>query len=59
MKIPIALYLAQQLEDTHPNSSGTQLLMYNASAELRNQYDVIEKLKAQIDKLSKCSDKEK
>jgi len=48
MKTPIAMYLAQQLEDTHPSSSGIQLLMYNAAAELRRQNAAIEVLQAQV-----------
>lgn len=45
---PIALYLAQKLEDTNPDECGIQLLMYNAADELKRQHAKIEELEAQL-----------
>ena len=45
---PIALYLAKQLEDTHPSDSACQLLMYNAADELKKQHEKIKELEAQL-----------
>ena len=45
---PIALYLAQKLEDTHPSDSAAQLLMYNAADELRKQHAKIDELEAKL-----------
>ena len=45
MSTPIAIFLARQLEDTHPTASAAQLLMYNAADELRNQHTEIERLR--------------
>ena len=41
---PIALYLAEKLEDTHPSDDSTQLFMYNAADELKRLTAVIAKL---------------
>ncbi len=48
MSIPIALYLAQQLNDMHPRESGIQLLMYNAADSLRDQHKKIAELELQV-----------
>jgi hypothetical protein len=46
---PIALFLAQKLEDTHPTDSSIQLLMYNAADELRKQHEKIKELEAKLE----------
>lgn len=44
--IPLALYLAQQIEDSKHVYRGMQFLISNVAAELRRQHAEIERLRA-------------